>query len=377
MLSSRLPHRLIKFIKISFFVSGELTDTWEDTTLQTILSNYAIHDIYNADEFGLFYQALPNHTIHFKDKKCTEGQHSKIRLSCMAAANMIGDKLPMFVIGASNNPLCFKGVKQLPCRYRGQTKSWMDSQLFEEWIRELDDQFEIEKRKVALIVDNSAAHPEINGLKSIDVFFLPPNSTTILQPMHQGVVRSLKAKYRTKVVQKLTDAVDSKQPLPQISMLCALKMLVLAWAEVSSNTIQNSFKKAHFCEIEGGDLSEDPSSAFEESIMELKHLDESLLPKDISLMDFASFDDGLTATQPPLIKGDTLTDIEQDQSEKDEKSDISEVIERPSSSKIRGAIDSLMNFSMITGSTELQTLTMKASKTVEFELANKCFQEDK
>ena len=32
----------------------------------------------------------------------------------MAAANAMGDKLPMFVIGKAKNPRCFKNVKFLP-----------------------------------------------------------------------------------------------------------------------------------------------------------------------------------------------------------------------------------------------------------------------
>ena len=113
----RIWSKLVKFTKLSFFfsgegkdVTGEMTDPWKETTLQTILSNYAKTDIYNAYEFGLFYQALPKKTLHLKDEKCTGGKHSKIRLTGIAATNMNGDKLPMFVIGRSNKPRCFKGV---------------------------------------------------------------------------------------------------------------------------------------------------------------------------------------------------------------------------------------------------------------------------
>ena len=35
-----------------------MTDPWKETTLKTILTNYAKIDIYNADEFGLFFKAL-------------------------------------------------------------------------------------------------------------------------------------------------------------------------------------------------------------------------------------------------------------------------------------------------------------------------------
>ena len=104
----------------------------------------------------------------------------------------------------------------------------MDSTLFEEWVRELDNQFEKENRTIALTIDNRRAHPEIGGLKAIDLFFLPPNTTSVLQPMDQGVIRSLTATYRTKVVQKMVEAIDGNKLLPNISVLDAMKMLVLS-----------------------------------------------------------------------------------------------------------------------------------------------------
>ena len=54
----------------------------------------------------------------------------------MAAGNATGEKLPMFVIGKSKTPRCLKHIKNLPCNYKSQKKSWMDSQIFEEWKEE-------------------------------------------------------------------------------------------------------------------------------------------------------------------------------------------------------------------------------------------------
>ena len=179
-----------------------MTNPCKKTTLQTILSNYGKTDIYNADEFGLLFKALPKKTLHLKDGKCDGGKHSKIRVTGLAAVNMNGDKLPMFVIGKFQKSRCFKNIKKLPCSYRGKKNSWIDSTLFEELVRKFDNQFEKENRKIALIIDNCAAHPEIGGLKAIDFFFLPPNTTSASQPMDQGVICSLKVRYRKKVVQK-------------------------------------------------------------------------------------------------------------------------------------------------------------------------------
>ena len=95
-----------------------MTVPWKEIVLPTILSNYEPRNIFNDDEFGLFYQALPKKTLRLKEEKCSGGKNSKIQLTGLAAANMIGEKLPMFVIGKSQKPRCFKHIKSLPCRYR-------------------------------------------------------------------------------------------------------------------------------------------------------------------------------------------------------------------------------------------------------------------
>ena len=50
-------------------VTPEMTTSWLETYLPTILSRYDLKDIYNADEFGLFYQTLPTKTMELKGEK--------------------------------------------------------------------------------------------------------------------------------------------------------------------------------------------------------------------------------------------------------------------------------------------------------------------
>jgi len=120
----------------------------------------------------------------------------------------------------------------------------MDSALFEEWVRELDRKFVREGRKIAHIVDNCPAHPHIEGLDTIQLVFLPPNTTSKTQPIDQGVIRSRKAHYRTLTVQLFIRALDNGQPLAKISILSAMNMLTAAWDKVSEITVQNCFKRA-------------------------------------------------------------------------------------------------------------------------------------
>ena len=80
-----------------------MTASWKETHLPTILSRYELKDIFNAAEFGLFYQALRSKSMHFKNERCSGGKFSKVRLTGLAAANATGEKLPMFVIGNQQN----------------------------------------------------------------------------------------------------------------------------------------------------------------------------------------------------------------------------------------------------------------------------------
>ena len=125
-------------------------------------------------------------SLHFRGKRFSGGKHSKVRLT---GINTLDEKIPMFVTGKSASPRLFKHVCNLPCRYRSQKKSWMDGTLFEEWLDELDRQFEMQGRKVIMIVDNCPAHPEVSGLKAINLQFLLPNTTFRTQPMDQRLIR--------------------------------------------------------------------------------------------------------------------------------------------------------------------------------------------
>ena len=145
-------------------VTEEMIAPWLETTLLTILSRYPLRDIFNAYAFGLFYQCVPNKTYHFKNEKCTGGEYRKIRLTGMTTGNVNGERPPTIVIGKSKTQRYFKDVKNVPCRYRAQPKSWILSELFEKAVKEIDRNFGAQKREIALIIDNYPAHPDVPAL---------------------------------------------------------------------------------------------------------------------------------------------------------------------------------------------------------------------
>ena len=54
--------------------------------------------------------------------------------------------------------------------------------------------------------------------------------------MVQGVIRSLKASYKTMSIKKLIEAIEKKQLLPKFSILDAMQMLDVAWGKVATKT---------------------------------------------------------------------------------------------------------------------------------------------
>ena len=127
---------------------------------------------------------------------------------------------------------------------------WNNFTRMNEWwmSKELDKKFEKENRKVILIIDNCPAHPIIECLEAVELVSLPPNTTSKTQPMDQGVIRSLKAKDRKKIIQTSIRAVDIKKPFPKTSILDAMQWLTFPWSEVSEATIKYCFRKVGILE---------------------------------------------------------------------------------------------------------------------------------
>ena len=82
----------------------------------------------------------------------------------------------------------------------------MTSDIFEEWLRKLNQGFAAQKRKVAMIVDSCPAHPKVRDLKATELIFLPSNTSSILQPWDQSIIKNFKQMYRKLVVIKIHSA---------------------------------------------------------------------------------------------------------------------------------------------------------------------------
>ena len=80
-------------------VDPTTVDDWK-IRLPLIIDKYAPKDVYNADETGLFFKALPDRSLVMAKETCKGGKRSKECFTVLLCTNMTGtDKLQPLIIG--------------------------------------------------------------------------------------------------------------------------------------------------------------------------------------------------------------------------------------------------------------------------------------
>lgn len=220
--------------------------------------NLSKEQIYNVDETGLYYRMLPSKTLaSIKEASAPGYKKSKERVTVSLCSNATGThKLPVMLIGKSAKPRAFKNIKSLPVHYRSSKSAWMNQQLFKDWFHSefvpaVKKHLKSQKlpMKAALVLDNAPSHPSEEELKDgdIEAVFLPPNVTALLQPMDQGVIESVKRRYRRKLLATLfgedgenTSVIDL---LKKVNIKVLVYMIAESWSELPETTLVKSWRK--------------------------------------------------------------------------------------------------------------------------------------
>jgi hypothetical protein len=276
-------------------VSEEVCNDWTQNKLPELLSEYPPEDVFNGDELGLFWRLTPDKSFTIRGQKFKNGKKSIERISVFICSNSIGtEKLKPIVIGKYKEPYCFRGKDKVPVIYKNNSKAWMTSEIFTDFLESLNKQMKKSDRKIVLIVDNCAAHP-FKPLSNVRIRYLPPNTTSRLQPMDMGVIHTLKANYRRKLVRRMIAIFEAKGScIPRdINLYEAIIMLSNAWNEMNPTVIRNCFKKCGFISNEEItttiELIEDPDN----SENDWNELISSLEIQQLEFNDFVNYDDNI------------------------------------------------------------------------------------
>jgi DDE superfamily endonuclease len=203
---------------------GEAGDVQQDEVepkmeqLRQQLESYYPENIYNMDETGLNFRALPNRTYlatgeNRRDIRGSKAFAAKDRLTLVLCVNATGtSKVPPLLIGSAKEPRCFRDGRP-PCPYIHQNRAWMDRTAYRFFLFDVFLPYirETTTKKVALLMDNCAGHNPaiVDPTGQVSVFFFPPNCTSVHQPLDQEIISSFKTLYKTEVVKALVDSYTS------------------------------------------------------------------------------------------------------------------------------------------------------------------------
>nr|XP_012146667.1 PREDICTED: tigger transposable element-derived protein 1-like [Megachile rotundata] len=205
---------------------------------------------------------MPNRTFLSKGESVAPGHKpSKNRLTLLLGGNLAGDlKLKPLLVYQAENPRALKGKNKelLPVIWKSNKNAWITTLIFKDWItqhfvptvKQYCENNNLQF-KTLLILDNALGHPKSlqNLYPEINVVFLPPNTTCLIQPMDQTVIATFKRYYMRTIMTKAIKTTD-RQHGPTLTEIWknyniwnAINNIGDSWAEIKESTMKGSWKQ--------------------------------------------------------------------------------------------------------------------------------------
>ena len=120
----------------------------------------------------------------------------------------------------------------------------MTGPFFELYLRRFNSYIAHTKmKKVLLIIDNAPSHIYDHlDLAFVEVYPLPPNTTSKLQPLDAGIISSFKRHYRQQQLENALNIIELGQPPYKVDQLTAMCWVRSAWAYISSTVFVNCWR---------------------------------------------------------------------------------------------------------------------------------------
>jgi len=148
-----------------------------------------------------------------------------------------------------NKLRCYKNVKRLPVEYEANKNAWMTSDIWRKWLKKVNKQMRHKKRQIVMLCDNCAAHSSDVKLTNVKLVFMPPNTTSLIQPLDQGIIANFKQHYRSSVLRHLMGVMktsDNDERVAEVARkltpLDSLHMQKAALGRVTTETIVNYYR---------------------------------------------------------------------------------------------------------------------------------------
>ena len=146
---------------------------------------------------------MSSRTFITREKSVPDLKASKDRRTILLGADEAGDfkaKSVLITISKILGPLRIR-LSLWPMLYKCNRKAWMTAHLFPVWFAKFFYAYCWDLRKkfsfqnTLLLIDNAPSHPRalMEMYNQINIVFMPVNTTSILQPMDQGVISTFKS----------------------------------------------------------------------------------------------------------------------------------------------------------------------------------------
>ncbi|XP_051784390.1 tigger transposable element-derived protein 1-like [Erpetoichthys calabaricus] len=229
---------------------------------------YIPQQVFNCDETGLFWKKMPRRTyITAEEKRIPGHKPMKDRLTLALCANASSDcKIKPLLVYHSENPRAFKSQKimkeRLQVMWRANPRACVTRQFFVEWVNLVfgpDVKKYLQENNLPLqallVLDNAPAHPPnleddiLEEFRFINVLYLPPNTTPILQPMDQQVISNFQKLFTKHLFHRCFEVMDSTNltlrefQKDHYNIVICLRIIDLAWQGVTKRTLTSAWKK--------------------------------------------------------------------------------------------------------------------------------------
>ena len=149
------------------------------------------------------YRQLPRKGYVVGNSSASGGKIAKERLTVMVCVSMAGEKRKLQVIGQSQRPRGFpRNMSDLPVDYDFSKNAWQTSLTMTKWLKSWDRELRTNNRKILLLMDNARVHPKAEDLEltNIRIHFMPPNTTSLIQPCDAGIINSFKCHFKDQLI---------------------------------------------------------------------------------------------------------------------------------------------------------------------------------
>lgn len=215
---------------------------------------YKIENVYKAEETGINWRNVSRKTLDSEfDGSCSGIEGSKDCIDTLVCANACGTHpLPLLIIGKYSKLQCVKKKSD------SQKSGWMNCEIFMDWyknyfIPHVKHRQELDKidGKVLLILDNAPSHPKIEELNAVDenfqVLYLPKIVTSLIQPMDQDVIETMKKNLQKDLLRNVLNNVEQfpkpNQFLKNFNLRESCDLLTAAFGSSTNDNLKNARRK--------------------------------------------------------------------------------------------------------------------------------------